>query len=122
MNPNDILPTPGQDLNDPAQLEALLRDQASGLEQQAIAAQQGSALGGHPFPAYFYGRTAEVCRAGAAMIRQRLLTPGHPAAPGPHPPAASGVASAPINPPAPEPPVTGSMPSGDERKKAKAGA
>ncbi len=121
MNSNDAF-TPAPDLSDPGTLAQLLLDQAGGLEQQATAATQGSALGGHPFPAFFYGRTAEVARAAAKMIQDRLCgapSPGGPAAGVASAPTAETRATPPA--PAPEPPVTGSLPSGDERKKAKGG-
>lgn len=117
MNPDDAFQH-GPDMTNPDALAQLLLDQAGGLEQQAVASKQGSALGGHPNPAFFYGHSAGVCRAAAAMIKSRLGTGINMVSP--------GVATAPINAapvgvptPAVEPPVTGSLPSGDERAAAK---
>jgi len=126
FSPADAASGPAPDFTDPVRVAQLLEDAAGGLDQQATAAQQGSALGGHPFPAFFYGNTAHLARAAAHLIRVRLT-----GADGPAPAPTSPVATAPLNevraepkpvaspdvkasaPVAPE--VVGSLPSGDER-------
>lgn len=76
------------DLSDPIQLTAQLDSLAGGMDQQAIASRSGTALGGHPYPEFFYGQVAVALRAAALMIRhlsKEPITPAPPVAP-PEPP------------------------------------
>jgi hypothetical protein len=85
VNPTfDNVINPGPDLDDPNVLAKECADYAEGMQQQALAAQQGTALGGHPYPAQFYSKVAEVLAAAAKHIAQSA--PPKPApAPAPHP-------------------------------------
>lgn len=56
------------DLSDPETLCLVLEDLAGGMRQQTTASQSGSAMGGHPNPAFLYARTEEVLRAAKAKI------------------------------------------------------
>lgn len=127
-NPADAACRPPDNMSDPVIVAQLLEDDAGGLDQQATASQQGSALGGHPFPAFFYGKAASDCRAAAKLIRELsgISSPTTPTVP------SSGVAASLIaekhahetkahlepKPPAPGETI-GSLPSGDERAAAK---
>ncbi len=79
----------GPDLNDPAQLAAVLRNDAQGLEAQAIAANpRGSAMAGHPFPDQFYTQTAAHLRLAAERIEAATAKPAPVTTPTAPPPAA----------------------------------
>ncbi len=65
----------GPDLTNPTELARALNDYAGGLEQQATAADQGSALGGHPYPAFFYRMSADAMKAAAKMITEKVPVP-----------------------------------------------
>ncbi len=111
----------GPDLTDPKVAAQHLLDIAGGLDQQATASQMGSALGGHPYPAFFFGRGAEVCRAAAKLLEGNCPTEAKiGAAEFTTPTTPPGPSVPPAAPPQPaEPVVLGSMPSGDEREAMK---
>lgn len=73
----------------PAELDEL----AAGMDQQAVAARTGTALGGHSDPFHFFGRVAFALRAAASQIRS-----DHPA------PPVSKAASLEVDPPQPPEP------------------
>jgi hypothetical protein len=92
------------DLNDPAQLAAQCRHLAGGMRQQAVAAQGGSALGGNPYPSFFYGSVADTLEA-AARMADTHKSPNVPTVPvDPHEAAAAMTHATPVEPPpAPKP-------------------
>lgn len=52
-----------------------------GLAQQAINAERGTALGGHPNPSWFYGRTAQLLKALVQLTRKENGIPSPSATP-----------------------------------------
>lgn len=96
MNPGDTQITPADVTNLPAFLTEC-DEFAAGLQSQAVASQAGTALGGHPSPAYFNGRAASLLKAAADLVRKfapvvnakpaepDVPEPASPAEPGPHP-------------------------------------
>lgn len=75
------------DLSDPVVLAAQLEDFASGVDQQAVASRSGTALAGHPYPEFFFGRVAELMRRGAAALRKLPPSPAPEPTGTPEPPA-----------------------------------
>ncbi len=78
---SEAIPRPAVDLDNPADLIRECEAMRDGLGQQAAASKTGTALSGHPYPAFFFGRVAAVLDACARMIQKQ--TPPPPAAPDP---------------------------------------
>ena len=74
MDPQTPTP-PSPDLRDPSLLLEKCESLAGGMDQQAAAAQNTSALGGHPHPVFFYQEVARTLRAAAAFIRDLTAPP-----------------------------------------------
>lgn len=89
MNPGDTEIAPA-DTTDLAAFAAECDQFAAGLQQQAIAAQSGTAMGGHPNPSFFNGRAASLLKAAADLLR-------------PAPKPSDGPAGDPAAPPVPPP-------------------
>lgn len=64
----ELVGRPPPDLNDPKQLVSELDMAIGGLEQQSNATKTVTALAGHPFPAQFYDRVAQICAAAKAFV------------------------------------------------------
>lgn len=78
MSPLDNTPN----LADPAVLAAACETTAGGLDQQSIASQSGTALGGHPNPAFLYAHAAMLLRTAAGQLRRAAPPPApEPSAP-----------------------------------------
>ena len=77
---------------DPADLIAMCVEMAAGMDQQIIAANPNSAMGGHPRPAELFGRAANVFRACANMLRTLIAAENTTGSPGtvPSTPATPG--------------------------------
>ena len=73
----------------PAELESI----AAGLEQQAIVARAGTAMGGMSDPSYFFGQAATLARRAAEVIRKDHPLPPPPPEPVVEQPAPATAAS-----------------------------
>jgi hypothetical protein len=73
-------------MTDPAVLAALGEELAAGLDQQAVAAQTGTAMGGVPYPHHFYRKCATAFRAMAAHMKHRPVKAVEPTIPAGSPP------------------------------------
>lgn len=62
----------GIKLDDAASVANACENFAGGMEQQSIMASSGSALGGHPNPAFFYGQVAMVLKAAAELLKNPI--------------------------------------------------
>jgi len=79
------------DLTDPKKLVEMLTMVADTLRQQAQAAQPGTAMSGHPYPAQFYATAEWVNRAAIKFVEQYVPKPApEPPASPPPPPAEGG--------------------------------
>lgn len=122
MNPGDTEITPA----DTADLSAFVNEceqMAAGLQQQAIASQTGTAMGGHPNPAYFNGRAAALMKAAADLIRKSLpgVAPFVPESGGPGLPTVqhTGPAATPDGSPGPAPTPRPVQPQAEQPAKKK---
>lgn len=84
MNTNPSF-TPELDLSDPKVLAAQCKQQAEGMRHQAISAQSGTALGGHPYPSFFYNLVADTLIACAKKLEGMNGKPETPVEPAPAP-------------------------------------
>ena len=73
MSPDELL-NRTNDLNNPDVLAAALREAAATLEQQSNVARGGGAMGGHPNPQFFYGRTAMLMKTAADKLAPAPVT------------------------------------------------
>ena len=71
------------DLTNSQELAKECKELAGGMRQQATASQAGTALSGHPYPAYFYGRVAAALEASAVKLEEMPLPAADPTPPKP---------------------------------------